>query len=216
MVIQLESKVQPLVQFTLCRDGARLPMWDARLDYARSTIPERLLAYGVAVSEEGAFVCAEICPFEPHPLLRQILRSWARIRSNRRRRRIMQWWPEQDEAERIEQSVRLIKRRVGQARLRRELEEIWSVDLPAVTMYTVDGARSWKAVDPAGEKWRERIRKRLRRQKTVDPRDTCLKLSDRITAPAPTDRKRWLTQRLTDRVSGSSIYTPEPQAYSPK
>lgn len=214
MVIQLEAKPRPLVQFTLCRDAAQLPLWDAKLDYRSSTIPDRLLAYGVAISEEGSYLCGEIGPFESHPLLRQMMTSWDLFRSRRTRRRILRWWPDQAEADRIERSICLLHRRPGQRKLRAALTRIWDANLPAVTMYSIDGERTWKPVDPEGEKWMPRLRKRLAGQKTIDPGETCLMLSDRNVDTKETDRKQWLKQRLSSRASDSSIYTPAHQAYS--
>jgi len=53
MVIQLDTLARPLVQFPLCRDRAQYPLWDTKLDYRKSAIPDRLLAYGVAIAQEG-------------------------------------------------------------------------------------------------------------------------------------------------------------------
>jgi len=214
MVIQLESTGRPLVQFALCRDTAQLPLWDTKLDYRNNAIPDRILAYGVAITAEGSFVCTEIGPFESHPLLRQLLTSWDLFRSRRRRRRVLQWWPEREEADRIERSVRLLHKRLSQSRLRKALSKIWNVKLPAVIMYSIDGERTWKQIDPTEERLAAKLRKRFTRQKTIDPGDTCLMLSDRSLDIKETDTKRWLKQRLGDRVSDCSIYTPGPQVYS--
>ena len=214
MVIQLEAFPRPLVQFALCRDAAQLPLWDVKLDYRVNSVPDRLLAYGVAIAEEGPYICGEIGPFESHPLVRQMITSWDLFRSKRTRRRILRWWPDRAEADRIERSVCLLHRRLGQRRLRSTLATIWNVRLPSVTMYSIDGERTWKPVDPAGEKWRARLKKRLWRQKTIDPGETCLMLSDRIADTKETDRKQWLKQRLGSRDNDCSIYTPAPPVYS--
>ena len=216
MVIQLEAFPRPLVQFTLCQDTAQLPLWNAKLDYRESSVPDRLLAYGVAIAEEGAYICGELGPFEPHPLVRQLITSWDLFRSRRTRRRILRWWPDRAEADRIERSICVLHRRHGQRKLRSALSKIWGVRLPAITMYSIDGERTWKTVDPEGEKWRTRCRRLLSRQKTIDPSETCLMLSDRHIDTKETDPKKWLKQRLTLRANDSSIYTPEPRAYSLK
>ncbi len=214
MEIRLEGVVRPLIQFALCRDSAQLPLWDTKLDYRWSPIPDRLLAYGVAISEEGRYICAEICPFESHPLIRQLLMSWNLVRSRRKRRRRLEGWTDREEADRIDRSLCLLSKRLSQSRLRDALSEIWSATLPVITMYSIDGERTWKPVAQSREKWPESLRKRFSGQKTIDPGDTCLMLSDRIHAPNETDRKLWLRQRLNDRVNDCSIYTPGHPAYS--
>ena len=216
MVIQLEVVVRPRVQFALCRDSAQLPLWDTKMNYVRSTLPDRILAYGVVISEEGPYICAEISPFEPHPLVSQMLASWDLVRSRRRRRLILDAWPHTVEADRIERSVCLLRKRLSQKKLRESLSEIWTVDLPVVTMVSIDGERTWKQIDRTGENWVANLRKRLSGQKRIDPRESCLMLSDRILDTQETDRKRWLRQRLSDRASDCSIYTPGHQAYFPE
>ena len=161
MVIQLEVVVRPRVQFALCRDIAQLPLWDTKMDYVRSTLPDRILAYGVVISEEGPYICAEISPFEPHPLVSQILASWDLVRSRRRRRLILDAWPHTVEADRIERSVCLLRKRLSQKKLRESLSEIWTVDLPVVTMVSIDGERTWKQIDRTGGNWVANLRKRL-------------------------------------------------------
>jgi hypothetical protein len=216
MVIQLDTLARPLVQFPLCRDRAQYPLWDTKLDYRKSAIPDRLLAYGVAIAQEGDYICAELSPFEPHPLLRKLLRLWKLFRSRRRRQRVFQWWPDREEASRIEKSVRLLSRRVGQEKLRKMLADIWDTNLPSVIMYSIDGERSWKPIETRDETWMARTRNRLAPQKTIDPGDTCLKLSDRTFNIKETDTKQWLKTRLTDPVRDCSIYTPGHQVLSPK
>ena len=167
MVIQLEVIVRPLVQFALCRDSAQLPLWDTKLDYQRSALPDRLLAYGVAISEEGPYICAEISPFEPHPLVSQLLASWALVRSSRKRRLILEAWPHTVEADRIERSICLLRRRRRQNRLRESLSEIWTVDLPVVTMVSINGERTWKQVDRTGGNWVANLRRRLGKKRLI-------------------------------------------------
>jgi hypothetical protein len=200
MVIQLDTLARPLVQFALCRDRAQYPLWDTKLDYRESAIPHRLLAYGVAIAQEGGYICAELSPFEPHPLLRKVLRSWKLLRSRRPRQRVFQWWPDRDEASRIERSVHLLSRRVGQEKLRKILADIWDTTLPSVIMYSIDGEWSWKPIETQDETWMARTRNRLATQRTIDPGETCLKLGDRTLNIKETDRNQWLKIRLSDRV----------------
>lgn len=214
MVIQLNAAPRPLVQFTLCQDAAQMPFWDTKLDYRSAPTALRLLAYGVAISEEGSYLCSEIAPFERHPLIKQIITAWDLFRSRRTRKRILRWWPDQMEADKIEQSIRLMQRRVGQGKLRRELSSIWKQELPAVTMYSIDGERTWKDVAPENEDLKTRMSKLLEGKKTIDPDRTCLMLSDRGIDTTETDRRQWLTEHLDSLDKGCSIYTPAPRVYS--
>lgn len=94
------------------------------------------------------------------------------------------------------------------------LANIWETELPLVTLYSIDGQRTWKRVDLNGDKWVAKLKRRMKSEKGIDPEDSCLMLSDRQPQTDTVDRKQWLQQQLSNGDNDSSIYTPERPAYS--
>ena len=54
-------------------DSAHFHLWESKLEYRSDALPGRLLAYEVAITEEGPCLCSELGVFEPYPLVCQLL-----------------------------------------------------------------------------------------------------------------------------------------------
>ncbi len=143
MVVVLETGAQPMVQVAFCRDEHQLQLWDSRLDYDRSSLALRLLAFGVVITCEGLYVCSELAPFERHPVVHRILSEPVLLRRRRRRNKTLEVWGEEPEAATIGRVAGLIGRGYCPSIYREKLTGILDQTLPTVSKYSLDGGRSW-------------------------------------------------------------------------
>ena len=143
MVVVLESLARPMVEVAFCRDEHQLQLWDSRLDYERSALALRLLAFGVVIACEGLYICAEIAPFERHPIVNGLLSEPALLKRKRRRNRWLQGWGEKRESATIGQVAGLMGRAYSPSIFREKLMAILGHPLPSVSKYSVDGGRTW-------------------------------------------------------------------------
>jgi len=145
--IRLEPETRPMVQVVFTRRAQQLDLWDTFLNIEKSTLAQRIYAYGVILQAEGPYVCQELGAFEPHPVLRAILNR--RILSRRKRERdiILSLWPDEDEADVIDEGTRAIGSCRSRDGLRQCLEEISGQSLPDVARYSLNAGRTWHEVD---------------------------------------------------------------------
>ena len=146
MVIVVEPQSKPLVKVAFSWDTNQLTLWDTLLDYDRSSLAERLLAFGVVIGHEGAYICAELAPFERHPLVRRLLAAPQLFRSRRQRRVAFAGWWNRKEADFVSRCAHLIGKRRNQKYLLPTLTDLSGTPLPSVVKYTIDGGRLWKTV----------------------------------------------------------------------